>query len=622
MIRFQNIILEMVAKGESLKDTADRLCREVEATVPDIVCSILTLDRAGLLHPLAAPSLPDHYSSALDGLGIGPDIGSCGEAAYFGQAVTVCDIENDERWSDFRHLILPLGYKACWSSPILDAKNRVLGTFAFYYRDKRGPSDVEKAFVAACIYLCLIAMERHERVLERDRLANIDDLTGLANRPSFNAALAGLDCNDPGAWAMLALDLDNLKVVNDTFGHHAGDVLLRDVAARIAEVCAPDRAFRLGGDEFAIIVQAPDSLRNIEATAERILDRLAQPVQGPGHILYPQATVGGAIMAHGDHGAESVWQNADFALYHAKETGRGGFVRYWPGIGTSITHRLSAIREVGAALRDGRIDAYYQPILRLDTREIVGVEALCRLITEDGHVRSAAEFCEATSDAQIACAITDTMLSRVAADVRRWLDMGIAFQHVGVNVSSADFHRGKLYEQLNAAFVREGVPLKHLILEVTEGVYLGQRDNGVAHEIARMCSNGLKIALDDFGTGFASLTHLLTVPVDIIKIDKSFVARLAPDDASTAIVEGLFLIARKLGIRVVAEGIETESQALQLSDFGCVLGQGYLFSRAVDRDTMTDMLMKFAQKPSKMQEADGSPLNVRTMLDLPLKRAS
>ncbi len=614
MLRLQNIILEMVAKGESLIETADRLCREVEAMMPDIACSIVGLDHAGCLRPLAAPSLPTSYSDAIDGLGIGPLVGSCGTAAYLGEPIASRDIAQDERWDRYRHLILPLGYLACWSSPILDARGKVLGTFAFYYREPREPNETERAVVAACVHLCVIAMERHDRVMERERLANIDDLTGLANRACFNTALGGLDCADPGSWALLALDLDNLKVVNDTFGHHAGDILLREVAARIAAACAPDRTFRLGGDEFAIIVQSPETLRDLDGAAERILDRLGQPVQGAGHVLYPRATIGGAVLAHGDRLAEAVRQNADFALYHAKETGRGGFVRYWPGIGTSITRRLSAIREVDAALRDDRIDVHYQPVVRLDTRDIVGVEALCRMTGEDGRIRPAAEFCEATSDAHIACALTDLMTARVAADVRRWLDMGIPFQHVGVNVSSADFHRGKLHEHLSAPFLKQGVPLEHLIVEVTEGVYMGQRDESIAAAIGALRENGLKIALDDFGTGFASLTHLLTVPVDIIKIDKSFVARLAPENASAAIVEGLFLTAQKLGMKVVAEGIEHEEQAAQLRAFGCALGQGWLFSRAVDRHAMTDLLLGFAQQP------EGAPNVAQPVHYLPQRR--
>jgi EAL domain-containing protein (putative c-di-GMP-specific phosphodiesterase class I) len=186
------------------------------------------------------------------------------------------------------------------------------------------------------------------------------------------------------------------------------------------------------------------------------------------------------------------------------------------------------------------------------------------------------------------------MMSLVAADVRTWLDLGIPFQHVGINVSSADMH-GTVDRLLENAFAAEGVPLKHVILEVTETVYLGHGDRIVQKAVEAMRAKDLRVALDDFGTGHASLTHLLTVPVDIIKIDKSFIDRLAPGDASEAIVEGLIGIAGKLNIRVVAEGIETEAQATHLKLLGCKLGQGYLFSHAVDKRATTTLLMDQAQ---------------------------
>jgi diguanylate cyclase (GGDEF)-like protein len=599
MLRLQNLILELVAKGESLARTMERLCLEIELLLPDVVCSLLTVDQAGLLHPLASPSLPPEYCQAIDGLPIGPNAGSCGTAAYFANPVTVTDIAHDPRWANYRGLVLPLGFTACWSSPIRDARGRVLGTFAFYYRECRGPSDLETQLVETCVNLCTIAMERHERVMERERLANVDGLTGLANRACFNTALAGLPCDEPGSWALLIADLDNLKVVNDTFGHQTGDALIREVAARLDAACRPDRTFRIGGDEFAIVVQEAESLRDIDAMAERILHWLAEPVLCNGHLIQPKATIGGAILSYADRFAESVRQNADFALYHAKETGRGGLVRYWPGIGTAITHRLSAIRDVQAALDDGRIDAWYQPIVRLDTRAIVGLEALCRLTTERGEVLPAAAFCEATADAHVASALTETMLSRIASDIRTWLDLGVPFGHVGINIASADFHLGRLNQQITRALDLHRVSLDHLVIEVAEDVYLGQRDNVVAREIKAMRARGLRVALDDFGTGFASLTHLLTVPVDFIKIDKSFTARLAPGDASGTIIEGIFRIAEGLGITVVAEGIETEAQAEQLRGFGGALGQGYLFARPIGREAATRMLREGVLRPAR-----------------------
>jgi diguanylate cyclase (GGDEF)-like protein len=589
VLRLQNLILEMVAKGETIESTADRLCREVEGLQPDVICSVLSVDRSGLLHPLAAPSLPQAYSAALDGISIGPNVGSCGSAAYLRTPVAVIDIERDPRWENFKGLALPLGLKACWSSPICNAKGDVLGTFAFYYREQRGPTEFEQEVVATCVHLCALALERHERVVERERQANIDTLTGLGNRACFNQALAALPCTTPGAWALLVIDLDNLKTVNDTFGHHVGDLLIQQAASRMAAAAAPDGVFRLGGDEFAVIVQNPEALREIETTANALIEAIVVPAECDGHLIHPKATVGGAVLSREDHIAESVRQNADFALYHAKETGRGGFVRYWPGIGTAITHRLKAIQRVGAALKENRIDAYYQPIVRLDTREIVGMEALCRLSEDDGII-SAADFCEATSDAHIAFGITERMLARVVGDMRVWLDMGLPLARVSLNVSSSDFYRGKLDEQLTAAFARENVSLEHLMLEVTEDVCIGQRDDVAARQIKAMRAKGLLVALDDFGTGFASLTHLLTFPVDMIKIDKSFINRLAPGNPSSAIVRGLLDIAREMNISVVAEGVETEVQAAQLRALGCSLGQGFLFSRAVDRDAFTQML--------------------------------
>ncbi|NML12902.1 EAL domain-containing protein [Sphingobium sp. AR-3-1] len=190
----------------------------------------------------------------------------------------------------------------------------------------------------------------------------------------------------------------------------------------------------------------------------------------------------------------------------------------------------------------------------------------------------------------------DVMLENVSNDVRDWLDEGVAFQHVWLNISSADLRRNMpVHEYLSAGFAKANVPLKHLIVEVTEGVYLDDRDDNVGAKIAQMRHHGLKVALDDFGTGFASLTHLLTVPVDIIKIDRSFVAGLKNGSASAAIVEGLSSIGQKLDIRLLAEGIETESQARHLLALGCRIGQAFLYSPAVSRSEMTKLLHLYAQ---------------------------
>jgi diguanylate cyclase (GGDEF)-like protein len=599
LLRLQNTILEMVAKGEPLAATTDRLCLEVEKLLPGIVCSVITVDRSGLIHPLSGPSLPGHYSATLDGLIIGPNAGSCGSAAYLRMPVAVTDIATDPRWHDYRALALPLGVKACWSSPICDGHGDVVGTFAFYYRENRGPTEMERDIVSTCVHLCAIALEREERVQERERRASVDMLTGLANRASFDIALSRLSCSVPGAWALLVLDLDNLKFVNDTFGHAAGDHLLQSAGARVTAAASPDRTFRLGGDEFAVLVQSPERLQDLGAAAALLLAALSEPADCGGHIVVPKATIGGAMLSARDRRAETVRKNADHALYHAKETCKGGFALYGPQIGTAIKHRLRAIQRVDGALRDDRIEAFYQPIVDLKTGEIAGVEALCRLRTPAGEIIPASSFHEATSDANVASQLTERMMMAVAADTRAWLDMGIHLQHVAINVSSTDFHANRLDSLLAASFEQENVPLSHVVVEVTEAVYMGQQDHAVARQIKALRDKGLRIALDDFGTGFASLTHLVTVPVDLIKIDRSFVDRLNLDSSSAIVVEALLWIARNLGIGVVAEGVETEQQRSRLRDLGCVFGQGFLFSKPLDRAGLTALLRGASHKPPR-----------------------
>lgn len=597
MLELQNAILEMVARGETLAAVADRLCREVEILAPGTLCSILEVDAAGLLRPVAGPSLPAHYSAALDGVMTGPMVGSCGSAAYLAEPVSVTDIATDPRWRDFAYLALPLELRACWSSPILNGKGAVIGTFAFYYRECRGPTALEQALVSTCLHLCAIAISHHRWQMEQKRRALEDSLTGLPNRAAFSAALAHLPCDAAGSWGLLLLDLDNLKIVNDTFGHHVGDRLIEVTAERIASAVAPDKAYRLGGDEFAVLVRTPAAVQNLESVADTILAALAVPADCGGHSAAPRATIGGALLAAEDDTAERVRQNADFALYHAKETARGGFVHYWPGIGSRITLRLDAIRRVDAALSEDRLLPHYQPIYRLDTGEIVGFEALCRM-REGDQILPTGQFQEATTDLWVATALTERMLRLVASDIRSWLDRGFRIDHVAVNLCSADLHGGQLTEQLRTIFAAAGVPLEMIILEVTESVYVGHADQAICRQIRALRDQGLRIALDDFGTGFASLTHLMTVPIDFLKIDKAFVDRLAGDGVSRAIVEGLLHIARELNVQVVAEGIETQEQADLLAAAGCRLGQGFLLSEPVDAGCATALLSNQARASS------------------------
>lgn len=588
-------ILEMIAFGEPAAAVADLLCLRAQAAAPGVICSVLTVDRDRRLRPLAAPGLPAAYSAALDGLAIGPMVGSCGTAAFRGEPVEVHDIAHDPLWHDYKALALPLGLKACWSSPIKARDGRVIGTFAFYFRKNRGPDAFERQIVERCTHLCAIAIE-HEEMLKRiNDMAFVDMLSGLANRASFTLRIRQL-CDASEPFALFLIDLDHLKTINDTLGHFAGDALICAVAARLKAFGSGTEAFRLGGDEFAIVLPGCATDEEMGAAALLLIDAVSRPVHHFDHTIAIFVTVGGVLRSSADTDADTLCQNADFALYHGKAMNRGGFVPFREDLRTAIRGRIQAIADVGEAIEEDRLLAHYQPIVLLETAEIVGLEALARIANRDGSVRAAGDFQQALSDSRLAHRLTGKMLAVVAHDLRGWIDLGIPFQHVGFNVTVGDFQRGDLESRITTAFAEAGVPLHHIILEVNEAVFMGGGDNHVARAVERLRAKGLRVALDDFGTGFASLTHLLNFPVDIIKIDKSFVDRILDDRQSVVIVEALVDIARKLDMRLVAEGIETPGQAERLLELGCPLGQGYLFARPTSAATTTELLRRFAQR--------------------------
>jgi diguanylate cyclase (GGDEF)-like protein len=592
LLDVQNVVLKMLAEGEEPSDALDALCRWLEKRLPSTIATILLVDDAGRLQPCAAPSLDPSFTSAIQGQPIGPFQGSCGAAAHSRQTITDIDLQRSERWRDFAHLILPFGLVACFSSPVMSRAGKVIGTIALYFRESRGPTPLEQSIVEGCLSLCLIVLEHQERMAEAQRLAYTDSLTCLPNRAAFSRKI---ETRPTGQRSILLVDIDNLKSVNDTFGHHVGDALIANVANRLASIGSEMRAFRIGGDEFALVFDGVATDLVIEL-AEEIRHACAKPMVCAGVHIRPGVTQGLAFTKGTSESAIDLWQQADQALYHAKESGRGAWTVFDESVATAISKRAQAVQLLSDALAERRVEAWYQPICRLDTQELVGVEALARIRVADESVVAAAQFHEATKDAQVAAELTRQMIGCIARDVSAWISASVPFQHVGINVSASDLADDDFVHFLAETFTSASIPLEHIILEITESVYLSERNGKIAPQIATLREAGFKIALDDFGTGYASLTHLVSVPIDIIKIDKSFIDLLGADEASTAIVEGLLHIARRMGIKVVAEGIEHAHQERLLLDRGCQLGQGYLYAKALPAREAALFLKEKGQK--------------------------
>ncbi|MEO6151967.1 MAG: EAL domain-containing protein [Croceibacterium sp.] len=428
--------------------------------------------------------------------------------------------------------------------------------------------------------------------------ANHDQLTGLANRALFHERLeqAAHDAvASDGAFGLLLLDLDDFKQINDTLGHDAGDALLKSFAARLRSVVRrDDTVARFGGDEFAIIMPRLESFARLDTLSSSILDRLREPFVQNGQLLDCRVSMGATLFPLHGTTSEELLKNADLALYAAKSGGRAMLRFYASKMRQDLQRRSSMVQLARDALERDRVYPYYQPKLDLASGALDGFEALLRWRRPGGRIEQPAPLEAAFEDHDVAAAISERMIERTIADMGRWLARGIEFGHVAVNASAAEFRRDNFAERLLESLHHADIAPHRFQLEVTETVFLGRGAESVHRALALLSANGVKIALDDFGTGYASLRHLKQFPVDIIKIDRSFVRDMNNDPGDEAIVRAVINLGRSLGIKVVAEGIESQWQADRLLQLECDFGQGFLFSRAIPAGKVAGLVARLA----------------------------
>ncbi|MFG1358675.1 putative bifunctional diguanylate cyclase/phosphodiesterase [Xanthobacter pseudotagetidis] len=436
---------------------------------------------------------------------------------------------------------------------------------------------------APCIVAAVIDLSERLAAEQKARhAASHDALTGLPNRAAFQEHLerAFKERRLEQGVCLLMVDLDGLKDVNDTLGHDAGDVLIMETAHRLSLVVGERATLaRFGGDEFVVLLRAREALAAGQRLAQAIISDLRRPVQHEGRQLSTRASIGIAACPEHDCAPAELMKDADLALYTAKQQGRNRCVVYAPAMRHAVSERVALSRDIGAALAHDQIVPYYQPKICLGTGRLIGFEALVRWQRDAQTVLAPAAFSLAMEDAELAFMIGERMARRVAADVRGWLEAGHGIGRVALNVSPAQFTHRELGTALLRHFHAAGVEAHHFDVEITETVFLGRNSDFVAPILDELYRAGVRIALDDFGTGYAGFTHLKQLPIDTIKIDQSFVKDIEQDAFDTAIVCAVIELGRNLGMRVVAEGVETVGQARFLKARGCEFAQGYLFAR-------------------------------------------
>lgn len=427
--------------------------------------------------------------------------------------------------------------------------------------------------------------------------ANHDPLTKLPNRLLFQQRLDELIARaalGKSGFSILLIDVDDFKHTNDSLGHDAGDKLLCIVAERLrAALRKDDFVARLGGDEFAVLLKSATSSTEVRGVSQKLVNQLKQPWIYSGKVLDCRASVGASIYGcHGVVGGELL-KNADVALYTAKERGRCRTAMFEPSMRLNVEKRSQMVELARGAINDGLIVPYYQPQIDLLTGKSAGLEALLRLKHPSRGLLAPVHVTAALEDVDVAADIGDRMAQLVLADVSGWLSKGVEIGHVAINASAADFRRGDFADRLLTQLKRYAVPPQFLQLEVTETVFIGRGAEHVERALKCLSRAGVRIALDDFGTGYASLSHLQKFPIDVIKIDRSFVRRMTTSPSDAAIVKAVLTLGKSLGLTVIAEGIEEPAQEVQLRAEGCRFVQGFLYGRPMPASRVPTCLQRF-----------------------------
>lgn len=413
-----------------------------------------------------------------------------------------------------------------------------------------------------------------------------DSLTGLANRALFEDrlenALARLS-RTRASMGILFLDLDDFKAVNDGRGHNVGDELLKAVAERLTKtVRAGDTLARIGGDEFAVLVESSDDFGSRE-TAERILESLKEPITiGTGEASV-RASIGVAA-TNGRQSAQDLLRDADVAMYAAKSAGKGRVEVFHPGLHEEVISRLELEVDLSRALDNEELSVHYQPLVALDTGTVVGMEALMRWTHPVRGMVMPGEFIPVAESTGLIVSIGKWLLLRACSDARYIQQQtGRSDLHVAVNLSARQLEDRAVVDYVEEALERSGLEAGHLTLEITESVFMGDRVRSLG-VLERLRSLGVRLSIDDFGTGYSSLGYLNQLPIDELKIDRTFVVAAGENHGSesASLVQTIVRLAQDFGLGTVAEGIETQAQLDKVRESGCELAQGYLFARPVE----------------------------------------
>ncbi len=580
LLKLQRDILEKVALGINYQQILDDLCKAAESMVEGAVASVMVFDASGeFLTVLAAPSIPSKAIAALNGLIPGEQAGSCGTAVYSGKAQFVINTKTDRRWCNLQKIVTDFGVGACWSHPVKIEQDKAIGSFALSSFEERTPSVFYKQLLETGAHIVGIIIKRQQEEQALWDLAHYDALTGLANRTLFNERFASTLKNaltNEQHLALLMLDLDGFKDINDTQGHDIGDLVLQQVADNVQRVLGVVEVFaRLGGDEFVVLLCYSGDKAVVAQLAEKIVSLFQQKINVAGCAFALSTSIGVSLFPEDGQSTQVLLRNADTAMYAAKKSGRNCARFYSADLTRTVRERMELIADMRLALLKQEFVLHYQPQYCQLSNALVGIEALVRWQHPEKGLIPPNIFIPVAEDSGFIKELGLWVFTEACRQCLQWWASGIPHFSLAINLS---------VKQLNAANIQqfqsvlEGLdfPIQWLELEVTESLVMQQ---GSLDELKKLEALGIRIAMDDFGTGHSSLAQLKHLPISKLKIDRSFVQDLSTDVSDRVIAKSIIAMGHSLGLKIVAEGVETKVQQDYLVQHGCDIIQGYLLSQ-------------------------------------------
>ncbi|MEI2418261.1 EAL domain-containing protein [Orrella sp. JC864] len=583
-------VLQALTSDLSFQDLGNYICRRIEDISPGVRVSVCLIS-GNRMRPWAAPSFHDEYGAFFQDMEIGEGVASCGTAAYRGEPVMVDDIATDPLWAPYRQVMLPHGYRACWTYPVKRRDGSVAATFAFYFRQGVRPQEKLQRIAEAGVHMCVLAIEREENRQQIARLVLFDALTGLPNQANLlrhlDAQMQGAGADGEG-FSLLVVDLDRFRDINETLGHAAGDQTLVVTANRLhRHLHGGEFLARMHGDQFVVVARC-DEIR--ASWLAGMLQRcLQEPMAIGGHTLNLGASIGISHYPEGGRDRDSLLAAATSAMQSAKDKGGGTFELRVPRINPAARDRLLLGAALKRAIAEGRLSLHYQPQVYTGSERIHGLEALARWHDGEFGAVPPGRFIGLAEEVGQIESLSRWALREACRQLARWRAEGLQVPAVSVNLSPLNFQEDDLPAYVASLLHDYGLPGRCLTIEITEGSMMALTP-GMLQAVDAIRALGVGLAVDDFGTGYSSLSNLVQLPVTEVKIDRSFVGKSLEDERLRALVSAVIGLGRNLGLTVVAEGVEAPAQHELLRHYQCPVLQGYLFSGPLPPEALRQWL--------------------------------